>query len=56
MDPQRNVELLEGIESDGWTVIKFQRQIASCEPDYDLPITVVNKNKCIFQFTFLYSL
>ena len=34
MDP------LEGIEADDWTVIKFRRQIPSCEPQHDLPITV----------------
>ena len=40
LDPEQNIELLDGMESDGWTVIKFRRQKASCEPDYDLPITV----------------
>ena len=42
------MELLEGIESDGWTVIKFQRQIASCEPEYDLSITVSKKKWVYF--------
>ena len=46
------MELLEGIESSGWTIIKFQRQIASCEPEYDLAITVIKKNGCIFLIYF----
>ena len=40
LDQEQNVELLDGMESDGWTMIKFRRQIASCEPEYDIAITV----------------
>ena len=39
LDPKQNIEVLDGIQSDGWTMVKFRRQLASCEP-YDLPITV----------------
>uniref|UniRef100_H2XZG6 DOMON domain-containing protein n=1 Tax=Ciona intestinalis TaxID=7719 RepID=H2XZG6_CIOIN len=38
-DPEQNVDLLLGYECDGWTVIKFVRQIPACEADYDRPIT-----------------
>ncbi|CAK8671832.1 unnamed protein product [Clavelina lepadiformis] len=37
-DTEQNVELLDGSECDGWTMIKFQRQIAACE-EFDLEIT-----------------
>ena len=40
LDPEQNIETLDGMESDGWTVIKFKRQIAACEADFDLTITV----------------
>jgi len=57
-DPEQNVELLDGMESDGWTMIKFRRQIASCEEGYDLEITVrlifdyVNKQEASNYFLF----
>nr|XP_002124053.1 DBH-like monooxygenase protein 1 [Ciona intestinalis]XP_026690880.1 DBH-like monooxygenase protein 1 [Ciona intestinalis] len=38
-DPEQNVEFLAGYECDGWTVIKFVRQLPACEADYDRPIT-----------------
>nr|XP_002129219.1 DBH-like monooxygenase protein 1 homolog [Ciona intestinalis] len=37
-DPEQNIELLYGTECDGWTVIKFRRQILACESN-DRPIT-----------------
>ena len=44
MDPDQNIELLAGYETDGWTLIKYRRQLASCEPINDLPITVRKTN------------
>ena len=40
LDSEQNIEVLHGKESDGWTAIKFKRQLAACDPDDDLPITV----------------
>jgi len=34
------VELLNGDERDGWTIIKFRRELAACEVDNDQEITV----------------
>nr|CAB3263916.1 DBH-like monooxygenase protein 1 homolog [Phallusia mammillata] len=38
LDTEQNVELLGGSECDGWTVLKFRRQLAACD-DQDLEIT-----------------
>nr|XP_039269147.1 DBH-like monooxygenase protein 1 homolog [Styela clava] len=39
IDPQQNIEVLGGKELDGWTMIKFSRQIAACEEEYDREIS-----------------
>ncbi|XP_076818497.1 DBH-like monooxygenase protein 1 homolog [Clavelina lepadiformis] len=39
MDREENVELLAGRECDGFTIIKFRRQLAACEDYHDRPIT-----------------
>nr|CAB3263920.1 DBH-like monooxygenase protein 1 homolog [Phallusia mammillata] len=38
LDTVQNVELLGGSECDGWTVLKFRRQLAACD-DQDMEIT-----------------
>ncbi|CAK8671527.1 unnamed protein product [Clavelina lepadiformis] len=38
LDEEQNVKLLDGSESDGWTRLKFRREIPACEPS-DIPIT-----------------
>nr|XP_018667095.1 DBH-like monooxygenase protein 1 isoform X3 [Ciona intestinalis] len=38
-DTEQNVELLSGFECDGWTVVKFKRQLAGCESGSDFTIT-----------------
>jgi len=40
LDVKQNLDLLDGKESDGWTVIKFKRELAACEDMYDKEITV----------------
>jgi len=40
IDPEQNVELLDAMELNGWTMFKFRRQLAACEPENDLSITV----------------
>jgi len=42
LDPEQNIEVLGGRECDGWTVIKFRRQLAACEMNHDREITVEN--------------
>jgi len=42
LDPEQNIEVLGGGEKEGWTVIKFRRQLAACETTHDKEITVVN--------------
>ena len=39
-DDEQDLTLLGGDERNGWTRIKFQRQIAGCEKGFDLPLTV----------------
>uniref|UniRef100_A0A8C1YXB8 Monooxygenase, DBH-like 1, like n=1 Tax=Cyprinus carpio TaxID=7962 RepID=A0A8C1YXB8_CYPCA len=51
VDQQQNYKLLSLTESDGKTVMKFQRSIDSCDKD-DLPITV----RLFNHFSFNYSL
>uniref|UniRef100_A0A672PKX8 Monooxygenase, DBH-like 1, like n=1 Tax=Sinocyclocheilus grahami TaxID=75366 RepID=A0A672PKX8_SINGR len=46
VDQQQNYKLLSLIESDGKTVMKFQRLIGSCDEN-DLPITVSLLNHCL---------
>ncbi|CAK8671829.1 DBH-like monooxygenase protein 1 isoform X2 [Clavelina lepadiformis] len=38
-DPMQNVHLLKGRQCDGWTIIKFKRQLAACEDSFDRAIT-----------------
>nr|XP_039270018.1 DBH-like monooxygenase protein 1 homolog [Styela clava] len=40
LDPEQNIEVLGGFESNGWTMFKFSRQIAACESGYDREIKV----------------
>ena len=40
LDPGQNLELLDGSECDGWTIIKFRRELAACEAVNDKEITV----------------
>jgi len=44
LDPEQNIEVLGGRESEGWTVIRFRRQLAACETTHDKEITVTNKS------------
>ncbi|XP_077969383.1 DBH-like monooxygenase protein 1 homolog isoform X2 [Styela clava] len=39
LDPEQNIKVLGGAESNGWTMFKFSRQIAACESNYDREIT-----------------
>jgi len=36
----QNLEILDGREMDGWTIIKFRRELATCEAGNDKEITV----------------
>ncbi|XP_078483159.1 DBH-like monooxygenase protein 1 isoform X1 [Ciona intestinalis] len=38
-DTQQDVELLAASETNGWTMLKFRRQLAACETTFDRPIT-----------------
>ncbi|XP_039270543.2 DBH-like monooxygenase protein 1 homolog [Styela clava] len=49
LDPEQNIEVLGGAESNGWTMYKFSRQIAACESDYDREITS-NTEKIIWAY------
>nr|XP_039270544.1 DBH-like monooxygenase protein 1 homolog [Styela clava] len=49
LDPEQNIEVLGGAESNGWTMYKFSRQIAACESNYDREITS-NTEKLIWAY------
>lgn len=50
LDAEQNIELLGGRECEGWTVIKFRRQLAACETTHDKEITVkMNFFNCTVQ-------
>nr|XP_039269063.1 DBH-like monooxygenase protein 1 homolog [Styela clava]XP_039269064.1 DBH-like monooxygenase protein 1 homolog [Styela clava] len=49
LDPEQNIEVLGGAESNGWTMYKFSRQIAACESAYDREITS-NTEKLIWAY------
>nr|XP_039269709.1 DBH-like monooxygenase protein 1 homolog [Styela clava] len=38
-DPEQNVNVISGHECNGWTVLKFSRQLAACENKYDREIS-----------------
>jgi len=48
LDPEQDIDMLGGHENDGWTVIKFRRQLTACEPTYDKEITVKNESFQLF--------
>ncbi|XP_077965905.1 DBH-like monooxygenase protein 2 homolog [Styela clava] len=49
LDPEQNIEVLGGFESNGWTMFKFSRQIAACESGYDREIKT-NTERFIWAF------
>ena len=46
------MELLNGDERDGWTIIKFRRELAACEVDSDQEITVRDDPHCVHLTSF----
>ncbi|XP_077965903.1 DBH-like monooxygenase protein 1 homolog [Styela clava] len=50
LDPEQNIEVLGGFESNGWTMFKFSRQIAACESGYDREIEIKIYHTCSIHF------